>query len=117
MSKIQTRTGLTIEAILLKETNGGKIWFAQDRLVATDKDNVEIESNFSTFDMSVIMNNLQREIIKSSIEFVVNRINPDHSLTELGRSRSIEEVKTMYLDFLCLTPDGQFVIISEPMVI
>ena len=117
MSQIETRSGLMIEAILLKETNGGKIWFAQDRLVATDKDNVEIESYASSFDIATIMSNLQMEIVKSSIEFVVNRINPDHSLTELGRSRSIEKVKTMYLDFLCLTPDGQFVIISEPMVI
>ena len=106
-----------IEAILLRETIAGSIWFAQDRLIATDKDNVEIESNSSTFDIATIMDNLHREIIKSSIEFVVNRINPDFSLTELGRSRSIEKVKTMYLDFLCLTPDGQFVIISEPMVI
>ena len=117
MNKIQTRTGLTIEAILLKETIAGSIWFAQDRLIATDKDNVEIESNFSSFDIANIMNDLYGEIVKNSIEFVVSRINPDYSLTELGRSKSIERIKTMYFDFLSLTPDGQFVIISEPLVI
>ena len=117
MSQIQTRTGLMIEAILLKETNGGKIWFAQDRLIATDEDNVEVEGYASSFDISTIMSNLQREIVKSSIEFVVSRINPDYSLTELGRSKSIERIKTMYFEFLSLTPDGQFVIISEPLVI
>ena len=117
MSQIETRSGLMIEAILLRETSVGNIWFAQDRLIATDKDNVEIESNFSTFDIANIMDNLQREIIKSSIEFVVSRINPDYSLTELGRSKSIERIKTMYFEFLSLTPDGQFVIISEPLVI
>ena len=42
MSQIKTRSGLMIEAILLRETIVGSIWFAQDRLVATDKDNVEI---------------------------------------------------------------------------
>ena len=66
MSTIKTRSGLMIEAILLRETSVGNIWFAQDRLVATDKDNVEIESNSSTFDIATIMDNLHREIIKSS---------------------------------------------------
>ena len=117
MSQIQTRTGLMIEAILLRETIAGSIWFAQDRLIATDKNNVEIESNFSSFDIANIMDNLYGEIVKSSIEFVVSRINPDYSLTELGRSKSIERIKTMYFEFLSLTPDGQFVIISEPLVI
>lgn len=117
MGTIKTRSGLMIEAILLRETIVGSIWFAQDRLVATDKDNVEIESNFSTFDIATIMDNLYGEIVKSSIEFVVSRINPDYSLTELGRSKSIERIKTMYFEFLSLTPDSQFVIISEPLVI
>ena len=106
-----------IEAILLRETSVGNIWFAQDRLVATDKDNVEIESNFSTFDIAVIMNDLYGEIVKNTIEFVISRINPDHSLTEVGRSRSTERIKDMYLDFLCLEPDNQFVIVSEPLAI
>ena len=117
MSQIKTRSGLMIEAILLRETIVGSIWFAQDRLVATDKDNVEIESNFSTFDIAVIMDNLYGEIVKNTIEFVISRINPDHSLTEVGRSRSTERIKSMYLDFLCTEPDSQFVIVSEPMAI
>ena len=117
MGTIKTHTGLTIEAILLRETIAGSIWFVQDRLIATDKNNVEIESNFSSFDIANIMDNLYGEIVKSSIEFVVSRINPDYSLTELGRSKSIERIKTMYFEFLSLTPDSQFVIISEPLVI
>lgn len=117
MSTIKTRSGLMIEAILLRETIVGSIWFAQDRLVATDKDNVEIESNFSTFDIATIMDNLYGEIVKNTIEFVINRINPDHSLTEVGRSRSTERIKAMYYDFLCSEPDTEFVIVSEAMAI
>ena len=117
MGTIKTHTGLMIEAILLRETIAGSIWFAQDRLIATDKDNVEIESNFSCFEVGNIMEALYSEIVKNTIEFVISRINPDHSLTEVARSRSNERIKAMYYDFLCAEPDSQFVIVSEAMAI
>ena len=39
MGTIKTQTGLNIEAILLVEIPEGRIWFAQDRIVATDENN------------------------------------------------------------------------------
>ena len=113
MSKIKTRNGVMIEAILLKETLTGSIWFAQDRIVATDTHDVEIESKLSSFDISNIMEVLNGELVKNTIDFVISRINPDHSLTEVYRCCSTEDAKDKYYEFLCHEPDKEFVIVSE----
>ena len=113
MGTIKTQTGLNIEAILLVEIPEGRIWFAQDRIVATDENNCMLNSADSAFDAANIIEKLKNQIIENSTEFVINRINPDHSLTEVLRSRSEERIKALYLDLFCLEPDSTFVIVRE----
>ena len=97
MGTIKTQTGLNIEAILLVEIPEGRIWFAQDRIVATDENNCMLNSADSAFDAANIIEKLKNQIVENSTEFVINRINPDHSLTEVLRSRSEERIKALYL--------------------